>query len=498
VTLVVRAPSRHDAERRYILDVVLGEWLGLAYRLETAEGADVVIEPDGVVGGPVLRLPDVLFAIADADWLTERSLPTAPLSHVALREIGEEPAPGRLPALVAAGDDPLPLLFGRALPDDAAWERTRDGIRLAADVFGTAFFMLSRYEEVARPVRDDRGRSPASASLAATEGFMERPIVDAYVDLLWAAMRTLWPALERRPSAFRLRLTHDVDDPWSSVGQRTGQVFHALAGDLVRRRDPDLAMRRLRGIADARRGRFDRDPFDTFELLMATSERNGLRSTFYFLAGNEPGEPDFRYRIDHPRIVDLLRRVHERGHEVGLHASYASYRSPERIDHEFAALRAACRLAGFDQPSWGVRQHYLRFEVPVTWAAHEAAGFEHDSTLGYADAVGFRAGTGREFPLFDVVAGRPLRLRERPLLVMDVTMLGYLGLTPAQASTTATRVVAAARRHATDAVVLYHNSTLPGRGLQRHYRDLVDALVSPAGSRPPATSEAGTDSADRS
>jgi Family of unknown function (DUF7033) len=479
MTLVVRAPAAHDAERRYVLDVVLGEWLGLDYRLEHAPGPEVVIGREGETGGPVLRVPDVVFAIPDDAWLTERSLPATPVARVALTDPADGRASDPLEALSTSGVDALPMLFGWPLVADRAWDRSADGIRLAPDVFGTAFFLLSRYEEVARPVRDARGRFPASASILAAEDLLGRPVVDELVDLLWAALQTLWPDLRRPTTAFRLRLTHDVDDPWSSVGQHAGDVVHAIVGDLVRRRDPDLAWRRVRGIVDARRGRFDRDPFDTFELLMATSERHGLQGTFYFLAGNEPGEPDFRYRIDHPRIIELLRQVHERGHAVGLHASYDSYRSPERIEHEFAALRAACRVAGFEQPTWGVRQHYLRFEAPATWRAHEAAGFEHDSTLGYAEAVGFRAGTCREYPLFDVLAGRPLRLRERPLLVMDVTMLGYLAMDPVSAATLATSIVETARRHAGDAVVLYHNSTLPGRALQAHYRDLVDAVATP-------------------
>ena len=453
--LLVEAPPTREAERRYILEVVLGEWLGLDYRLESTPGDDVRIRLSEMPAGGVLRVPDVFFATEDDDWLTERSIPATPVPRIATG---------------------LPVPYGRASLDGSPWQRDEDGILLAPDVFGTAFFFLSRYEEVVSTVRDSHGRFPASASVAWASGFLERPIVDEQVDLLWAAMQALWPAIERRPTSFRLRLTHDVDEPWSGVGHRSGEILHALAGDLLRRRDPDLAWRRTRGIVDARRGRFDRDPYDTFDLLMATSERHGLRSTFYFLAGNVPGEPDFRYRIDHPRIVDLLARVHDHGHEVGLHASYDSYLRPDRIEHEFAALRAACRLAGFDQPAWGVRQHYLRFEAPRTWRAHESAGFEHDSTLGFADAPGFRAGTSREYPLFDVLGARPLRLRERPLLVMDVTMLGYLAMSPTASADLARVVIDAARRHHGDAVVLYHNSTLPGRRLQAHYRDLVDSL----------------------
>ena len=42
---------------------------------------------------------------------------------------------------------------------------------------------------------------------------------------------------------------------------------------------------------------------------------------FYFIAGgNHPN--DAWYRIDQPVIRRLLRRIHERGHEIGIHFSY--------------------------------------------------------------------------------------------------------------------------------------------------------------------------------
>jgi hypothetical protein len=76
-------------------------------------------------------------------------------------------------------------------------------------------------------------------------------------------------------------LTHDTDELWAARRRR------AVLGDLIVRHDPSLAARRLRAICDAQIGRFDRDPFDTFDLLMDISERHGLRSAFYFLAGSK-------------------------------------------------------------------------------------------------------------------------------------------------------------------------------------------------------------------
>ena len=371
----------------------------------------------------------------------------------------------------------LPAIYSRRTEGSPVWQRTPGGVEMAIDPFGDVFFLLSRYEEVVRPVQDAHGRFPGTASVIGSQGLLDRPLADEYVDVLWAAISELWPNLRRRPSRYRLRPTHDVDDPWATHGRAPGVILHGLAADIARRRDVGLAARRVRSIWDSLSGRVDRDPFDTFDLLMSVSERNGLRSTFYFMAGNEPSDPDFRYRISDPLIIDLLRGIHERGHEIGLHASYASYLSPDRTLQEFESLRAACLSAGFDQGSWGVRQHYLEIQNPATWRNHELAGFDHDSTLGFADRLGFRAGTCREFPIFDVLAAKPLRLRQRPLIVMDATMTGYLALDADAVDASARAIVTAAVRHDGDAVILYHNSSLPRRAQQARYGALVDGLA---------------------
>jgi peptidoglycan/xylan/chitin deacetylase (PgdA/CDA1 family) len=227
----------------------------------------------------------------------------------------------------------------------------------------------------------------------------------------------------------------------------------------------------------SRAGRLDGDPYNTFDLLMDTSERHGLTSTFYFLAGNTAGAIDGGYSLSEPNLRRLLRRIHDRGHEVGLHASYGSYLSQEHIQRETSALKSACAAAGFDQATWGVRHHYLRLRVPTTWRYHELAGLDHDSTLGFADHVGFRAGTSREFALYDLVARRTLSLRERPLVVMDATMYGYQALGHGRASSRARSVVDACRRHRGDAVLLYHNGVVGGTRLRARYAEIVEDLA---------------------
>jgi hypothetical protein len=459
MTLIVAVPPTYEPERRYILGVVLSEWLGLDWELRREERSDVRVTLAGEAGSRHLSLPEGLFATDPAAWLTEASLPPSPLPW---REIEGR----RLPVLYGPRPVPWTVVSG----DEGS-------AHVAIDVVGSAFFMLTRYEEVAVGARDAYGRFPVSSSVADREGFVGVPIVDAYVELMWSALRRLWPRLERRRRSFRLALTHDVDDPLASLGRTAPRLARQLAADALVRRDPALAARRVRSWAAMRRGDHRLDPYNTFDFLMAVSERHGVASAFYFLATEEASTRNGPYTLEHPWVRALITRIHRRGHEIGYHAGFDTYRDAERTGEEFRRLRTAATELGVSQSQWGGRQHYLRWENPSTWANWEQAGLDYDSTVGFADRIGFRLGTCHEFPTFQVRERRPLRLRERPLIVMDRTVFDYMRLSPEDAREAVLEVARECRRAAGTLTVLWHNSTLPTAAQRRWYEALAQALA---------------------
>jgi hypothetical protein len=467
VTVAVAVPPGREVERRYVLDVVLGEWLGLDWRLVVDDRPDVRITLDGAAGA--VTLPDGLLGTADADWLTPAALPRAPLPRVPVGPGGAGPL---------GADEELPVLYGHRPGRPTLVEGGAEP-RVNVDVLGSAFFMLTRYEELLDGPRDRHDRFPAAASVAARGAFLDVPVVDALVELLWVAMQQTWPRLRRRESRYAVLLTHDVDDPLSTLGRSPALLARQLAGDLVHRRAPRLAARRARAALAARRGAHDRDPNNTFDFLMGVSERHGLRSAFYFLADTvvAPGAPAVHV-LDHPWVRGLVGHVHRRGHEVGLHAGFGTYRDPERTRDELAALRVLAAEQGVQQDRWGGRQHYLQWSNPQTWRNWDEAGLDYDCTLAYGDAVGFRTGTAREFGVFDVPARRRLALRERPFQVMDVTLFGYLGLAPDAARDAVLAIAGECRRFGGTFGLLWHNDeVLRTDREKRWYAGLVAELA---------------------
>ncbi len=311
-------------------------------------------------------------------------------------------------------------------------QATRDGYQLGYDILGLTYWMLARCEEVNPPVEllDNHGRFPATSSHALRHGYLERPIVDEWLGVLRQLVQRLWPRLPLQQHQFRTVVSHDVDAPSSYGFGRKRVLVRSMAARLLIHRDLAGTLQAPRIRLTSRRQLHPADPFNTFEWLMDQSDAAGIQSAFYFICGRTNLHFDAQYEPDHPAIRTLMRRIHQRDHELGLHPSYNTCDSPLAIASEAARLRRIAAEEGIQQSQWGGRMHYLRWQWPTTAHGWEQAGFHYDSTLSYADRPGFRCGSCHAYPMFDPVAQRQLQLIQRPLIVMECSVIAerYLGL----------------------------------------------------------------------
>lgn len=329
----------------------------------------------------------------------------------------------------SALDLPLPAPGASSLPRQLI-TITNVGVHIAYDILGLTYWMLSRQEEVGRIDLDGHDRFPATASHAYKHGYLERPVVDEWLQILGQVIQRTWPGIELKKHQYSMKVSHDVDVPSRYAFRTTGGILSAMAGDVMRRGDFKRALLAPWVWMNSKTELHPADPNNTFDWIMDTSERNGLTSAFYFICGRTDLSKDADYEPEHPAIRELMRRIHARGHELGLHPSYGSYKTPSIIKQEAERLRRIATEEGIEQLKWGGRMHYLRWEQPTTLRAWADAGMTYDCTLGYADLPGFRCGTCFEYPAFDPVLVAPLNVRVRPLIAMECTVidLRYMGL----------------------------------------------------------------------
>lgn len=323
----------------------------------------------------------------------------------------------------------LPAPGAATLPEPLVTE-IAGGFRIGYDILALAAWMMTRQEEIGAADLDEHGRFPAVASHAFRHGYLERPIVDEWFYILSQVVKCLWPSLEMKRNEFSVSVSHDVDQP-SPIGFSTyPRVLRSMLGQIVKKRSLVGAVRLPIIKLNTKNQLHASDPYNNFDWIMDASERQGLRSAFYFICGRTNAARDALYDVEHPAIRALIRHIHGRGHEVGLHPSYETYLMPGAIAHEFRTLQKVCEEEGVRQVGWGGRMHYLRWSHPTTLREWSRAGLDYDSTLGYADLPGFRCGTCHDYPAYDLERDEQLELRIRPLVVMECTITAerYMGL----------------------------------------------------------------------
>ncbi|WP_157071670.1 polysaccharide deacetylase family protein [Steroidobacter denitrificans] len=372
----------------------------------------------------------------------------------------------------------IPVLYGSRLDHGEYLYKTDKKICLGVDVFGSAFVMLTRYEELVLQERDNHGRFPWKASVGVRSSVHERPIVDEYAEVLFRAMFSLWPSLPRKDGQYRVSLSHDIDRMFSMKKASWNTVVRNCAGDILRRRDPWLAAKRMLSHTGTASAEWRFEPYNTFNYIFKQSERFGLRSAFFLIPHSTEPRWDGDYSLEDPRVQELITAIHSRGHEIGLHGSYQSFDQPELLSSQFKQLLDLTRSLGVHQEKWGGRQHYLRWSAANTWRVWADAGLDYDSTVGFAERAGFRCGTCREYPVFDLRRRKVLTLVERPLIAMDVSFQSaqYMALSLEQSLDKLRKLADICRSFRGNFTLLWHNTSLISRSERSFYNKVLEAV----------------------
>ena len=184
-------PNKFSQEKTYIIDILFKSFLGIDYIINNNDGiTDYKIILDN---GNNIIIKDHFFSkFAKGD------------TYLNIKNISEDIRFSKNQFTVEAD---IPIIYGT---DEL--KITDDKIVCGIDVFASAFFMLTRWEEYVDKARDIHNRFPASESLAFKNNFIDRPVVNEYVEMLWNMLKHLGHKQERKKRNFEIILTHDVDN----------------------------------------------------------------------------------------------------------------------------------------------------------------------------------------------------------------------------------------------------------------------------------------------
>ena len=363
------------------------------------------------------------------------------------REIGEH-------TYITASD----LLFEHSILDSSPALCVQDNAEILSfngtqDVLASIFYVLSRYEEYLKHVKDEHGRFPASASLQLRYGWMEKCICDRWAELILAKLKVV------PDRSVQLVPSFDIDNTFAYKLKSGRRKILSILRDCVNWETQRISERR-------KVSKGAQDPYDTFAQICTIAKSHGLTRVFWLVAPIGPKDRNISIaNAEHQKLILEM----ERFVSVGLHPGYASNGSYEQILNEKRALEGV-----LGRPLDHSRQHFLRFRLPETYRVLEKCGFRHEYSMGYAECLGFRNGTGRAFPWFDLNENRISELIVHPFAYMDGTLNEYLHLSISESKARITALYDEMSIFGGDFVFIWHNETIGNYQKWKGWSEVLD------------------------
>ena len=327
------------------------------------------------------------------------------------------------------------------------------------DLLASTLLTLSRFEELQSDERDMHGRFLATQSVALNHNFLHRPIVDEYGLALQQVIENLLPGWRAPERKLHVKLSHDVDEIGFPL-----DLTNSL-GHTTKRHKPLATLRDLVGPAFGLRPSLLEAVFRIMEL----SKRHGMAPALYWK--NSPkSDWDSGYDLSIKPLREIVSRLKNAGVELGVHPGYYTFNDPRRLGNEVERIREA-----IDERNVGGRQHFLRWH-PRTWHDWEKCGLAYDSTVGFSDHIGFRAGTCVPYRPWSLEFNREIELLEIPLVAMDVTLAYYMHLAPEQSVALLLQCAERCKIVGGVFTLLWHNRSLLDPNYGSAYQTVLAAL----------------------
>ncbi|HEX2968856.1 MAG TPA: polysaccharide deacetylase family protein [Bacteroidales bacterium] len=369
----IRIYSSEDSPRlRYILSLIIGDFLGLSWELTTDRRR---IKNRVVINYSNDEIPGS-FRIIPHSLLFEKGVHNRDISVGKWHEI--------------------PVFFESAISADFPF-----------DIFAASFYLVTRYEEYLDFAPDEHGRFRSSDSIAFRNDFLGLPVIDIWVGEMARLFVRKFRNIAIKRNEFNSLLTVDTDEPFAY----TGKNFLESAGKTMNEilHHPGM-FRRNSGYKEHKK----KDPFDVFEYISESTQKFKSEVIFFFPVCNSSRfdrNPSWKNHLYRSLIASVSTRF-----KTGLHASY-NWASHSGLNIE---KRHLAELSGKDITA--NRFHYIRFTLPGSYRQLIENGITEDYSMGYSDEPGFRAGIARPYFFYDIEREQQTLLKVYPFQVMDETI----------------------------------------------------------------------------
>ncbi len=332
------------------------------------------------------------------------------------------------------------------------------------DLFSAIFYVLSRYEEYGSTDYDVHGRFKPQNSVLYQNGLLQTPVVDLWVDFFKGILLKHYPWIVFRDEKYAYLPTIDVDEAFAYKCKSFLLTCGGLVRSVFRNNWHDFNAR-VKVLM-----RLDEDPFYTFPYINELLKKHNVSFIYFYLMNNK-NRLDSHILLDRPPIRTMIQNNTEYA-ETGLHPSYESWNNIELISRERKFLESISGIRITKS-----RQHFLRFRLPETYRCLINAGILEDYSMGYASAIGFRAGTCHPFYFFDLEKNETTSLKIFPVHAMDATYIHYLKFTTDEALNDLLQLKNTVKKYKGNFTVIWHNNTFEPTTNGLKWREVFEKII---------------------
>lgn len=280
---------------------------------------------------------------------------------------------------------------------------------LPFDLFSAIFFLLSRYEEYYTYTPDAHMRYPATQSILYKNKWLQRPILDEWVQGLRNVLRDQFN-INTPQVSFSYLPTYDIDIAYSYKYKGFVRIAGAQARDIWAR-NKAVYKERMAVVLNQKQ-----DPYDSYDWIKQLHNNYDARPIFFILSSLKTTDLDKNILPTHPKMQRLVKHLAEYG-AIALHPSYYS-------DNDDTLAKEKETLEEIVHKNINVsRQHYIKASLPGTYLRLLKNGISQDYSMGYGTHLGFRAGTGQSFLWYSLNNEFTTPLRIHPFCFMDTTAM---------------------------------------------------------------------------
>ncbi len=309
------------------------------------------------------------------------------------------------------------------------------------DFLPVLFYLYARLDEYLPNTSDHLGRFKASCAIQQHWKGVKIPYADYWRKELLAQLNIQDSFVPQK------MLTIDIDSAFAFIKKGWYRTLGGFVKDIIRR-DRIHFIDRFKVLFLGRP-----DPYNTYDWLHHITQEKGW-DLMYFLLVADFGEYDKGLPYNAGAFREWSNQLANQS-KVAWHPGFAAHGDIEKWKTEWSRIqkitRNQCRAA---------RMHYLKMQMPQTYHRLLDTGVKQDYTMGFAEEIGFRAGTSRAFDWYDWNNEKWTDLQLIPFAYMEVTFKKYLKKSPTEAKGDVHELSEIVKASNGNWIVLWHNESV--------------------------------------